>query len=414
MGVFVGVIFGIFCLEIIIFFIVRHFRKEYQWLIVADDESPKFDVTALKKFLHQGFDPFLGWTRKPNTSGFDNTPEGKVEYRIDNFGARENPTLSPIIDTIATFGDSYTFCRQVRDDETWQALLSRHLQTGVQNFGVGNYGADQALLRYENTTLASSVKIVILGFVPETICRIQSYWKHYLEFGNTFAFKPRFTLENGKLVLHPSAMSSLDDFLKYKENLPKVRKIDGFYTKKFRSLQFRFPYLFSFFRHPNRNLKLLYSLIIRGWARKRGKSLPQIENEPFNVTMSYNILESHKMYKNNRVCELFTEILIRFKLKAQERGHLPVVLVMPQLIDVKLFQKGKAPCTEFFKNLDIGIPVWDLTTSISTQNVSELYTEDSYGGHFSSIGNRLVSEYLKTHLIEKYSSIFQGNLKKIG
>ena len=27
-----------------------------------------------------------------------------------------------------------------------------------------------------------------LGFVPETISRIQSYWKHYLEFGNTFAF----------------------------------------------------------------------------------------------------------------------------------------------------------------------------------------------------------------------------------
>ena len=33
-----------------------------------------------------------------------------------------------------------------------------------------------------------STKLIILAFVPETIARIHSYWKHYLEFGNKFGF----------------------------------------------------------------------------------------------------------------------------------------------------------------------------------------------------------------------------------
>lgn len=56
------------------------------------------------------------------------------------------------------------------------------------NFGVGNYGVDQALLRYEKTELTNSIEHVILGFVPETICSINSSWNHYVEFGNFFSF----------------------------------------------------------------------------------------------------------------------------------------------------------------------------------------------------------------------------------
>ena len=32
--------------------------------------------------------------------------------------------------------------------------------------------------------------------MPETILRVHSFWKHYLEYGNTLAFKPRFEIIN--------------------------------------------------------------------------------------------------------------------------------------------------------------------------------------------------------------------------
>ena len=42
------------------------------------------------------------------------------------------------------------------------------------------------------------LKIVVFAFVPETISRINSYWKHYSEFGNKFGFKPFYKLEKNK------------------------------------------------------------------------------------------------------------------------------------------------------------------------------------------------------------------------
>ena len=47
----------------------------------------------------------------------------------------------------------------------------------------------------------------------QTICRVQSQWKHYLEFGNTFAFKPIFNIENNEdLIEISNPMKGLKDF----------------------------------------------------------------------------------------------------------------------------------------------------------------------------------------------------------
>ena len=37
---------------------------------------------------------------------------------------------------ISCYGDSFTFCRQVNDDETWEHYLSKKLKTNVKNFAV--------------------------------------------------------------------------------------------------------------------------------------------------------------------------------------------------------------------------------------------------------------------------------------
>ena len=160
--------------------------KDFQWIITSDDEYPNLDSKGLKRFLLKSYDAKLGWVRKKNSKGMEKGEKGLVSFKIDKYGSRLNSNNLIYTPTIACFGDSYAFCRQVDNDETWEYYISDFLKTGVFNFGVGNYGLDQALIRYKNTNLPSSIDTVIMAVVPETICRIQSYWKHYLEFGNTF------------------------------------------------------------------------------------------------------------------------------------------------------------------------------------------------------------------------------------
>ena len=39
----------------------------------------------------------------------------------------------------------------------------------ILNYGVGNYGIDQSILKYSKTNLDKNIKYIIQGFVPETI-----------------------------------------------------------------------------------------------------------------------------------------------------------------------------------------------------------------------------------------------------
>ena len=48
---------------------------------------------------------------------------------------------------INTYGDSFTQCHQVSDNETWQEYLAAHLQEPIRNFGMGGCSVYQAYLR---------------------------------------------------------------------------------------------------------------------------------------------------------------------------------------------------------------------------------------------------------------------------
>jgi hypothetical protein len=387
---------GVVALEIGLTALVRRLRRNFQWLITEADEVPRFDDAALKKFLDSSFDSRLGWVRRPNTTGREKARAGDITFHIDERGARASQFHGPPV--IAAFGDSYVFCRQVEDDETWEEQLASQAGIGVMNFGVGNYGADQALLRYEETELPDSVQVAILGFVPETICRIQSYWKHYLEFGNTFAFKPRFTLKGGQLALHESPVRSREDFERIREKLPVIQGLDAFYRRKFRSVQFRFPYIGSFLRHPRRNTALLRALISRDLIRGTQGATAE---DPFALVMRQNIRDAHGLFLDRDAVALLTAIVIRFREAAKNRGHAPLVLIMPQLIDLQL--GGHAPpYRRYFEDLTSEIAVVDPTDALLEHDIASMYVEDAYGGHFSPAGNAVVAGQIAAWLERKH------------
>lgn len=383
--------------EILFQSLVKYFRKEFQWLITEKDDRPNFDKTAFDKFILTSFDKELGWTKKPNTVGIERGKFSDIKFNIDDKGSRQNPIDSET--SIVTFGDSYTFCRQVEDYQTWQVYLSKKLDDKVLNFGVGNYGIDQAYLHYQRQVTPETTKVVILGFVPETICRIQSYWKHYLEFGNTFAFKPRFTLEDGQLQLHNNLLNGAEDFHRLDEIIQEAQQNDVFYKKKFKLLQFRFPYIFSYFLNFNRNTSLLYLLLKRKSFTLLNKSNNAVDNAPFSSVMLENIKHSHQMYTDKNACDLLEAILLKFRDLACERGHEPLVVVMPQLLDMNIMKENKTSTYQsFFAKINEKVRVLDMTHHLGRDDLCSLYTDDAYGGHFSAAGNRLVAEKVSEFL----------------
>ena len=228
--------------ELIIRSLVLSTRKEFQWLITKNDEFPEFSKDGLEKFFIHGYDPELGWVRKPNTQHDEKSKDEITQWTVNEKGARTNPNFEDKRSNISCYGDSFTFSRQVNDNETWEQQFSKKIKSNVQNFGVGNYGIDQALLRLKREFIKNKTDIVIMGVVPDTITRILSVWKNYSEYGNTFGFKPRFIIKNNSLVLIKNPIDNQEKFLNYDKYLDKIRKYDYFYEKKFKKEIIKIPY----------------------------------------------------------------------------------------------------------------------------------------------------------------------------
>lgn len=394
--VITGIALSLLALECLFYFLINYLKKDFQWLLTKVDDLPELSTEVVDKFFANSYDPELGWVRKKNSTGVDKGKNGPVKYSIDSLGSRHtsNNDIETTAPVIASFGDSYTFCRQVENEQTWQAVMGAQLNSHVLNFGVGNYGLDQGLIRYNSTPLPDSVDTVIMGVVPETICRVHSYWKHYLEFGNTLAFKPRFKLENGEMVFCPNIIKDKEDFQHLSKHLDNIQKNDEFYLKKYCSHRFSRSYFVSFFKHPKHNSALVYYILKKKLYRLFGLATAKIESAPFGVIMKNNITESHKMYMEAQYCDLLRALILKFKEDALKNGHKPILLVMPQLMDLKFFENKAIPYDEFYASLEQELDVLDLTKSLLAEDYSDFYINDQYGGHFSEKGNRFVAEKL--------------------
>ena len=150
-------------------------------MITREDEFPFKNNIDLKKFIKNSYNKKLGWDRKKNSFGYETLLNRKTKFTITKYGFRKSRYKNQN-STISVFGDSYAFCRYVNDDKTWESYLERKIKKSVRNYGVGNFGIDQSYLKFKQTKLSKNTKLILFAFVPETISRINSFWKHYSEF----------------------------------------------------------------------------------------------------------------------------------------------------------------------------------------------------------------------------------------
>ena len=145
------IIFFWILLEIILFLWVNKIKNS-KWILTNENLQSGFNIIKFLKFKKNNFNEKLGWDKKKNTKNFDKIENKKIFYNIDEQGFRKTK-YKKFKNPIATYGDSYVFCRQVGDNETWQEFLSQKNKLFISNYGVGNYGLDQAYLKFKQNKL---------------------------------------------------------------------------------------------------------------------------------------------------------------------------------------------------------------------------------------------------------------------
>ena len=394
---------SIICLiEIASYIIVSYINRKFQWLIIQKDENPELSKEGLEKFFEHGYDSELGWIRKPNTTHNEKGNDGITKWTINNEGGRNNLEFENITSKISTYGDSFTFCRQVNDDETWQHWISKFQNTNVKNFGVGNYGLDQTLLRLKREYPKNKSEIVIIGVVPDTISRIVSVWKHYYEYGNTFGFKPRFTIKNGILELQKNPIDEKTKFLDYKNYINKIKKNDYFYGEKFLKEKLRFPYSLFLLRNIRRNFSIIYWVFLIQIYKKLDKSTMKIEWNPMRIIMQINLKWRIKLYKDEKIVELFKKIIEDFVSYSKKNKFKPVFVFIPQKDDILFIKKHGHYYEEFVRDISKieNLLVVDITKNLILEDrLNELYSDQNdYGGHCTKLGNKKIANFLEQEL----------------
>jgi len=382
---YIFIIFFIF--ELVIFLMINFFRGKIPWIITNDDEYPIFDKKKIKSFFNKTFDAHLGWNWKPNTKHEEKIFLKTNKIFFGALGERKNIKNKKKIYDFATFGDSFVFCRYVKNDETWQEQLSKLNISNGLNFGVGNYGLDQTYLKYTNTKLPKSVKNIFIGFVPETLSRCLCSWKHYHEFNNIYAFKPKFKIFKRKLNFIDNPIKNIHSFENIKKIIKIIKNKEFFYKEKFIKYKLFFPYSFSVTREAKYNLKLFYYSAL--------KILNINNNKIYEFIIKNNCVANDSYYLNRRNKQLIKKIMLKIIEKSKNKKHKTFFLIFPQKYDLLLKKRNYH---NFFSILKKNFNIIDFTEIFEKYDIDKIYLPDQYGAHLSAYGNKIVANTLSEKL----------------
>ena len=364
-------------------YLISTFQRILKILLPNDlKEFPKFSKKDIKRF--QTWDNQLGWCNLPNNVKLDRS-DRKFQYQ-------KNPTGIAVISTdekgsrkcsypsekseISFYGDSYCMCRDVQDNETIPWYLGEMRGTRVSNYGVGNYGLDQALLRLIRDYQYERSEIVILSVVSITISRCCSVYRHYLEPGNFFAIKPRFKITENKneikLIRYP---------FQNKEEITNLKKFKNFFRSNDEHYQL----------WKKNKLNYYFHILPRKILKKFGISLTQNSTETLKYDLSF--------WQKQEV--LFLEMMSQFQSFAEKNNFKPIFLLQHQKKSLE-YLKNKSPNElEWTAVIDKPKKRFPKITFLDEaeifnkyDNIDELYLRS----HHSPKANLMISEFINKNL----------------
>ncbi len=293
---------------------------------------------------------------------------------------------------ISTYGDSFTYCAEVGDGDTWQTGLGEKLRTNVLNFGVCGYGTDQALLKFE-LNKGPYTKLVILGVWPENVNRVVNVYRPFYAYSDTImTTKPIFQKQGDTIRLISNPINSVAELSKLDQEsfLEELGKVDYWYRLDKRLPKFSFPYTFSFYDWRN----VLFSQLVAGINDLRKKR----SRRPWNLYDEDNPLSIMCF-----IADLFVET-------ARSRGSEPLIVIMPHKEDIRDLIDKEIPWffrfTQYLSHK--GYPFFDAVQCVADMHPSKQELDKLYGSHASAEGNRMLAEILSKRLTADYSCLFKN------
>ncbi len=324
------------------------------------------------------FSPTLGWSIKKNGSS--------PLYQANSAGLRSSreyaATPPPGVLRVSTFGNSFTFCADVKNDHTWQAMMERYFpNVEVLNFGV--YGLDQAFLRYLEEGQQYQSHIVLIGFMPENIFRnVNTYRPFYFSDTGTPLAKPRFVLNQGKLSLIPNPMKSVQDYknllLHPQEVLPELGIHDYYYSRRYKSNKFDWS--------PTARLATIMI--------EEGKTKAAEEDGIITAQFRYN----EKSEAFNVTKKIFDE----FYQASLRNNSIPIILIHPTEPDFGNHQrqniKRYEPLLAYFESA--GYQYIDLMGALEQAKSAGYRSEELFMPHYSPFANIFIAKFILNYLIK--------------
>lgn len=322
--------------------------------------------------------PVLGWAIKPNAFRYG-------LYRANSKGIRANKEYQFFPDDsiirIAAFGDSFTHCENVKNEDTWEEQLSSlKTQLEVINFGVGGYGLDQAFLRYQNEGRLYHPHIVLIGFMEENINRLVNVFRPFY-FPGIPLTKPRFIVQKNQLSLLTNPLKDVRDcnilLNNPKSLLSKFGENDFHFKAGIKDGVFDFS--------PSvRVLKILYHVIFKYYLEYSNKSIYK------------------KGYFNTKgeAFSICTKLFDEFYDEAQRNNSLPIIVLFANETDIDRYRKTKTkvyePLIQYISAK--GYRYIDLVEAFEKYGQSLSSKEFFIEHHYSLLGNSIVAQFIFDYL----------------
>lgn len=288
--ILVAIILGVCVIELLSFVFFKSFHKRFNFYSVQQYLISDEDIGRLAG----RYDSRLGWDYHYNT-------EYSERPRVVTYN-------KPLI---SSFGDSYTHCTDVKDNETWQTYLSQMLEADVYNFGTGGYGTDQAYLKYLSVYPKLRTPIVVLGIISENVNRIVNVYRpFYFPKTGIRLPKPRFKLVNDQLELLDNPIKSASEIglLGDERIIRKLGENDWWYNRDNYPI-FRFPYSTILFSKR---------MWLEAFYGKVKREIDDIDPRPWE-----------DLWDQEQMTDLMFKIVESFTKTVRKSNATPVVMIMP-------------------------------------------------------------------------------------
>ncbi|HKK51717.1 MAG TPA: hypothetical protein VKA74_09025 [Myxococcota bacterium] len=351
-----------------------------KWSMYRDPVAPdQARLVSYAEYLERRH-PRWGWPRLEEF-GESYAPNG-ARWCLDSGVPEEAPWL------VSLYGDSFTADAVGGDTDHWGCRMQRQLRARVENFGVGGYGTDQALLRYLDQTEDAS-RVVVLGHMSEDILRNLTRYRDFQNFTRSWAFKPRFVRGDGGDL----------------EHVPLPRLTESEY-RRFLALEAPQLFLEHELFHPNGpsgavRLTFPYSI-----AFLRNLGYFELQSRLAGQPSYARFYEPGHPFGG---LELTRAILLEFVKVARRRGQEPVLILFPDRMELEAHQEtGRWYMQPLLESLQAaGIePIQFgevLTAHLDGRPAAEAFGRGSPGArtHYSLEVSHLVADTVLAHLSDR-------------